>query len=84
MYKGLIIGRSAEIIESTDPSLKGRAGLVIDETKNTVVLRENTGRMIRVPKYIVKLTLASSNEIHEPVIISGSELLATPEERIKG
>ena len=84
MYKGLIIGRSAEIIDSKDPSLIGRIGLIVDETKNTIILQEKTGRAIRVPKSVVKMNIASSEERQQPISIVGFELLATPEERIKG
>jgi RNase P/RNase MRP subunit p29 len=84
LYKGLIIGGLAEITESRDPSLKGRTGQIVDETKNTIILHENTGRTIRVPKSIIKMKVVSSEERQRPISIIGLELLATPEERIKG
>ena len=84
LYKGLIIGRSARITESNDPSLLGRVGLIVDETKNTILLHENLGRVIRVPKSVVELSIASADDRLQPVSIIGIELLATPEERVKG
>jgi len=84
LYKGLIIGRLAKITESKDPSMLGRTGQIIDETKNMITLRENTGHTIRIPKSIIKISLASSKDSQQPISIIGLDLLATPEERIKG
>ena len=84
MYKELIIGKLAEVTESKDPSLIGRIGLIVGETKNMITLQEKMGRVIHVPKSVVKMKIGLSNERETQVSIVGSELLATPGERIRG
>ena len=84
MYKGIIIGKSVEIIGSSDPSLVGRSGLIIDESKNTIMLEEDHGKVIRVPKSIVRLSIASEGWNQKSILVTESDLRAAPEERIKG
>lgn len=73
------IGLEVEIVDSTDPTLRGRKGKVIDETKNTLII--DTGRKtIRVPKNIVTLKfLLPDGE----VVVEGKRIVMRPEERIK-
>ncbi|MHB8566002.1 MAG: ribonuclease P protein subunit [Nitrososphaerales archaeon] len=74
----------ATIIGSLDLSLLNRYGMILDETKNTFVLREDlTQRLVRVPKSIVKISVQSEGR-NLPFHLLGSDLLLTPEERIKG
>ena len=40
IYNQSWIGRSMTITSSTDATLTGRQGIVVDETRNTVVLLE--------------------------------------------
>ena len=85
MYTGLLIGRTATILESQDPSLRNRRGLIIDETKNTFLFEEigRREKRIRVPKTIVKIGVENADGGKDLVLL-GSELRSTPEERIKG
>ena len=49
LRKHELIGLEVAILRSTDPSLVGVRGLVVDETRNTLVV-EAGGREKRVPK----------------------------------
>ena len=74
------IGLRARIVQSTDPSLRGREGVIVDETKRTIVLEEG-GRKIVVPKEISVFRLVLPNG--EEVEIDGRKIVMRPEERIK-
>lgn len=74
------IGLRAEIIESTDPSLKGKKGVIVNETRNTLTLEED--RELKVlPKR--EVTLSVSLPEGEKVKVEGRKLVARPEDRIK-
>lgn len=70
----------AKIVESTDPGLRGREGVIVDETKRTLVLEEGN-RKIVVPKEIsiFKLVLPTGEEVE----VEGRKIIMRPEERIK-
>ncbi len=82
MYSSLLIGRFAEIVQSLDHSLLGRSGMIIDETKNMIHLRVESGETMKVPKSLVTLKLASSKS--DRIIIEGMKILGTPVDRIRG
>jgi RNase P/RNase MRP subunit p29 len=63
------------IVESTDPTLVGRTGLVLDETKNTVVMLEKDST-IRIGKAGITFTLDNSN-----VVVQGALVGQRPEDR---
>ena len=71
-------GLEVEILESSNPSLKGIKGKVVEETKKTLVV-EN-GRTRRVPKkdnvFVFRL------QANQKVRIDGNLLLSSPEDRI--
>ena len=46
MYNQPWIGRSMTITSSTDPTLTGRTGIVVDETRNTVALLEGDQQLV--------------------------------------
>ncbi|MBS3815236.1 MAG: ribonuclease P protein component 1 [Hadesarchaea archaeon] len=74
------IGLKAKVIESTNPSLKGKEGLIANETRNTLVLEE-MGELKTLPKSEVKIrvTLPSGERLD----VNGDKLVARPEDRIK-
>jgi len=84
LYKGLIIGKDAEITGSSDPSLVGKRGKIVDETKNTIVLKQENGKTVRIAKSIVRFSLFSKDRSQSSLTLEGQELVATPQERIKG
>jgi ribonuclease P protein subunit POP4 len=74
------IGLKARVIQSTDPGLRGREGIIVDETKRTIVLEEGK-RKIVVPKEIsvFRITLPTGEEVE----VDGRKIIMRPEERIK-
>ena len=81
MYSSMLIGRFAEVVQSLDHGLLGRSGLIIDETKNMIHLRVESGEMIKVPKSVVTLKLGRSRD---QMIIDGMKLMGTAVDRIRG
>ncbi|HYB04726.1 MAG TPA: ribonuclease P protein subunit [Nitrososphaerales archaeon] len=78
----MLIGREVEVLASRDKSMLKIKGLVIDETKNLLVLRTSLEREVKVPKSIV--TLRIENKKGEPLELEGAKLVGTPSDRIKG
>ncbi|MBN2603497.1 MAG: ribonuclease P protein subunit [Candidatus Thermoplasmatota archaeon] len=75
-----IIGLPITIKKCTDPEWKGKSGIVIDETKNTFLIRIKNHKDKRIEKKnaIFEFTI---NE--EKIILNGTEIVYRPEERIK-
>ena len=63
------------IVESNDPTLIGRTGLVLDETKNTLVMLVKDSQ-IRIGKAGIKFTLDNSD-----VVVQGALVGQRPEDR---
>ena len=82
LYSGMLLGKEIEVIESQDISLRLLKGFVMDETKNTLEVATNSGRLVVLPKSIIKIGISIKR--NESRIIEGSSLLGTPAERIKG
>lgn len=76
MYKKETIGKMMEIKDARNRDLVGTRGRVLDETKNTFLLKTKDGRK-KVPKKGATFTING----HE---VKGEDLHARPEERIKG
>jgi ribonuclease P protein subunit POP4 len=74
-----LIGLQVKIKECTDPTWKGKEGVIIDETKNTFTIENNEQR-----KMIAKKTATFEFVIEDKkVIIQGSKIMYKPENRIK-
>jgi RNase P/RNase MRP subunit p29 len=78
----MLIGREIEVIASRDKTMLQLRGLVVNETKNLLVVMTPEERQVNLPKSIVTLNL--STKTSGKVIIEGSNLVGTPAERIKG
>ncbi|HEY4699093.1 MAG TPA: ribonuclease P protein component 1 [Nitrososphaerales archaeon] len=74
-----IIGLNVFVLESTDNTLVGVSGEVVDETKNTLKIRTTNG-IKTISKTIVKLNVEIPNG--EKTIIKGNEIALRPENRI--
>ena len=74
--KGEFIGQQVEVTASTDPSLIGLSGRVVDETMNTFVIRAD-----RKDRRVAKA--ASRFRFGEGAEIAGDEVAFRPEDRIK-
>ena len=76
MYNQPWIGRSMTITSSTDPTLTGRTGIVVDETRNTVALLEGDQQLV-LNKASITFTVGGSD-----AVIQGAMVGQRPEDRI--
>lgn len=83
MYNGLLIGKRIEVIAALDKSLAKKNGLIIDETKNLLIMQQLNGRLLRLPKSVLTLDVENEQD-GSHFRIEGSNLIGTPDERIKG
>jgi ribonuclease P protein subunit POP4 len=74
------IGLEAEIANSSQRSLIGLKGIVVDETKNLIVI-ESGGREIKVPKVSSLFRFTAENG--EKVDVEGRKMAFRPHERPK-
>ncbi len=75
-----LIGLEVRVTNSSDPTLLGTHGTVIDETRHILVI-EQAGGTKTVPKASSKFrfTLPSGEEVE----VDGEKLVGRPEERVK-
>ena len=76
MYNQPWIGRSLVVVDSTDATLLGRNGTVVNESRNTVSLLEGE-RTLVLNKASITFTVDSSD-----VVIQGAMVGQRPEDRI--
>jgi len=74
-----LIGLEVRVSESTDPTMKGIHGRVIDETRNTLTI-EVSGKHKLVPKGISTFRFTLDGTVVE---VRGSALVGRPQDRIK-
>lgn len=74
-----LIGLEAEVLESTCDQYLGIRGKVVDETRNTLTIKQD-GREKMVPKDCCKFRFVEGPTTH---IVSGKEIKFRPEDRIK-
>ncbi|RME55512.1 ribonuclease P protein subunit [Candidatus Woesearchaeota archaeon] len=79
VLKHEFVGREIEIISCTNPSLVGKKGVVVDETKNTFTIDEK-GTFKKVLKSHIIFRTKFQGKVLE---IDGKELVFRPEDRIK-
>ena len=75
MYNSTWIGTTLNVVSSNDPTLVGRSGQVIDETKNTLVLLEGDNS-VTFGKAALTFTIDDSD-----VVIQGALVSQRPEDR---
>ncbi len=73
------IGLPVSVIESNDKNKKEMSGIVIDETKNVIVVQTKNGEKI-VPK---KEGVFSFSLGEEKIVLDGKKFLFRPEDRVK-
>jgi len=71
------IGLEVEVASSTDPTITGLRGTVVDETMNTFVVRGD-GKDRRVPKQGARFRFPA-----ERLELAGDEIQFRPEDRVK-
>ena len=75
IYNSNWLGGNLKVISSKDNILVGRQGLVIDETKKTIMMSEN-GSQVVLGKASIKFTIDDSD-----VVIDGALVGQRPENR---
>ena len=70
------IGRTLTVAASTDPTLSGRQGIVLDETKNTLTLMEGEHTVV-LNKNSIAFNIDNSD-----VVVQGATVSQRPEDRI--
>lgn len=79
LIKGELIGLSVKVISSKNPANKGLQGKVVDETKNTLLIKTVKGK-----KRIIKQNCVFEFGLgRERVRVEGKILAKRPEDRIK-
>lgn len=76
--KDELIGLEITIVESLNPLLVGLKGIIIDETKNTIILKGDRRRTL-IKSQIVFDTEYNNKKLR----VAGIRLTKRPEERIK-
>ncbi len=79
LVKHELIGLMVEIADSTNPSLTGISGRVVDETRNTLVVETDDGEK-RVPKACARFTFTLPDG--RQARVEGLVLESQPENRI--
>ena len=70
------IGRTLTVTSSTDPTLRGRSGLVLDESKNTLTLLEGEQTVV-LSKSSIQFNIDNTT-----VVVNGAKVNQRPEDRI--
>jgi len=83
MYSELLIGKEIKVLSALDKNLVSKNGLVVNETKNMLIVQSLDGNLVRLPKSVVTLNIYNAID-KKSLVIEGSKLIGTPDERIKG
>ena len=75
-----LIGLKAKVAESTNRDSVGISGKVIDETRNTLVIRQNNSDKV-IPKEttVFQFTLSDGSVVE----VEGNAIIGRPEDRVK-
>lgn len=73
-----IIGLGAKIVESTDPTLNGISGLIVFETRNTILIRTDFAVKRIAKKAAKRIEINTQSGV---CFISGLSLIGRPEDR---
>lgn len=79
IYLKEFIGLETVIKASTNPTLKGRKGVIVDETKRTIVINDG-GKDVVIPKDICLFEIRHGTGNYK---VLGRDILFRPEDRIK-
>jgi len=75
-----LIGLKARVVKADDPTIVGFRGMIVDETRNTIILLGRK-RRCKVAKGIAKFRLTLPDG--RLVDVDGSRLIARSEDRLK-
>ena len=82
-----LIGMNVEIIECPYPEQCNKKGTIVDETRNTLIIEQNS-KSVRLPKQGTKLGFMLPADFNRPDNIQEIEIdcklfIARPEDRVK-
>jgi ribonuclease P protein subunit POP4 len=80
MLRHELIGLEAMVMDSSDPTLPGISGKILDETRNMLVIG-NGKKSRKIPKSNSKFLIILPDG--EKVAIDGKKLVGRPEERVR-
>ncbi|HKZ93946.1 MAG TPA: ribonuclease P protein component 1 [Candidatus Bathyarchaeia archaeon] len=80
VVQGELIGLDAKVARSTNPSNMGISGKVIDETRNTLVIRhDDNDKIVAKETAVFHFTLPNGTVIE----VEGNAILGRPQDRVK-
>ena len=74
-----LIGLGVEVADSENPSNKGMKGIVMDETRNTLVIETGKGEKTLIKEQCIFIFKLPEGKVR----VDGKILVARPEDRIK-
>lgn len=75
-----LIGLEARVVDSSDPTLLGIHGKIVDETRNMLVMEQvGKDKIISKTSSMFMITLPDGEE----VTVEGKKLIGRPEARVK-
>lgn len=78
VWRDELIGRTVKVVESKNRHNIGIAGRVVDETRNTLVVKTAAGN-----KRLLKEQVTLEMEANGRVVVEGRHLARRPEDRVR-
>ncbi len=79
MFAKILIGNRLKVVDSSDPTLVQKSGLVIDETRNMLKILNDSQRAVSIPKVTSVFEIEYEGR---RIVLAGKEIVGTSEERI--
>lgn len=80
IVQGELIGLDAKVVKSANPSNLGMSGKIIDETRNTLVIRQNENdKVVAKETAVFQFTLPNGTVVE----VEGAAIIGRPEDRVK-
>ena len=79
LEKDELIGKTVQVTRCTDPTLREKKGIIIDETKQMLLVLSQ-GKQMWIAKDIAYFRFPGQNQKHE---LNGSTIRFRPEDRVK-
>lgn len=73
------IGLEVEVVDAANKDLKGIKGIIVDETKNTLVIEQDNKTKVLLKEHVTLNVKMDGNIVR----IDGKVLLGRPEDRVK-
>ena len=80
IIQGELIGLDAKVVKSTNPSNLSISGKIVDETRNTLVIRQNENdKVVTKETAVFQFTLPNGTIVE----VEGAAIIGRPEDRVK-